>query len=180
MLADWPLPEGPRTAEGLALLAQSTAAGESAEAVHQDHFLLVRGPGRMKAVPWESVYLSREGLVMEAETLQVRQFYRRFGVQAPNLNREPDDHISLELEFCATLLNRALDALEAGDDQSAQRHLDGHAEFCRAHLLRWAPEFFRRVELGADTAFYRGIGILGQDACAQVAAALAPAAPATE
>lgn len=172
MLADWPLPGGERTDEGLALLTESATAGESAEQVYQDHFLLVVGPAKVKAVPWESVYLSAEGLVFEAQTLQVREFYRRFDLQAPRLNREPDDHISLELEFCATLLNRALDAVQAGAPDDAVALIDAHAEFCRDHLFKWAPEFFRRVEHGADTAFYRGIGILGQDALAQVAAVL--------
>lgn len=170
MLADWPMPDGDRTAEGIALLEQSRAENETVEAIAEDQFLLIRGPGKAKAVPWESVYLSREGLVFDAETLQVREFYRRFGLQAPKLNREPDDHISLELEFCATLLVKALDAAEAGNDPSS--YLDAHSEFLRDHLNRWAPEFFSRVEAGADTAFYRGIGVLGADALAQVAAAL--------
>lgn len=176
LLADWPLPDGVRTAEGLALLGRSAERGETVDDVHDDHFLLVRGPGKVKAVPWESVYLSREGLVFEAQTLQVRDFYRRFGLQAPNLNREPDDHISLELEFCGTLLMRALDAVDAADAEGTRTYEQAHAEFCREHLFRWAPEFFQRVEQGADTDFYRGIGILGQDACAQVAAALVDAA----
>lgn len=173
MLAVWPLPGGERSAEGVALLARSADTAETAEDLRQDHFVLVVGPAKVRAVPWESVYRSREGLVFEAQTLQVRDFYRRFGLQAPRLNREPDDHISLELEFCSTLLNRALDAAEAGSSQDAAAFAQAHAEFCRDHLLTWAPEFFSRVEQGADTAFYRGIGILGQDALAQVAAALA-------
>ena len=62
------------------------------------------------------------------------------------------------------------------DAEGARTYEVAHAEFCREHLFRWAPEFFQRVEQGADTDFYRGIGILGQDACAQVAAALVDAA----
>ncbi len=170
MLAEWPMPGGQRTAEGIALLEQSREQAETVEAIAEDQFLLMRGPGKAKAVPWESVYLSREGLVFDAETLQVREFYRRFGLQAPRLNREPDDHISLELEFCATLLVKALDAVEADEDPTA--FVEAHAEFCNDHLFRWAPEFFSRVEAGADTAFYRGIGVLGADSLAQVAAAL--------
>lgn len=168
MLDDWPLPDGDRSAAGLAELAASATAGEDAAAVKDDHFRLVVGPGRARAVPWESVYLSSEGLVFEAETMAVRHFYRRFGLQAPRLNRDPDDHISLELEFCATLLGRAFDALAEGADP--QPFVDAHRDFCREHLLRWAPEFFRRVEDGAETRFYTGVGILGQDACAQLVA----------
>ena len=65
---------------------------------------------------------------------------------------------------------------DAEDAEGARTYEEAHAEFCREHLFRWAPEFFQRVEQGADTDFYRGIGILGQDACAQVAAALVDAA----
>ena len=80
--------------------------------------------------------------------MQVRAFYRRFGLQAPDLNRRPDDHISLELEFCATLLSRALDAAERGEDGS--EYASAHDDFCREHLLAWAPEFFAAVEEHAD------------------------------
>ncbi len=170
MLESWPLPDGPRTAEGLAELAASREQGETAEQVSDDLWLLVRGPGKARAVPWESVYRSREGLVFEEETLQVRQFYRRFGLQAPRLNKEPDDHISLELEFMGTMLLRAMDTVEAGGD--AEPFIDAHHQFATEHLLRWAPEFFSLVETNAETAFYRGMGILGQDACAQLTAVL--------
>ena len=172
MLTEWPLAGGERTTEGLDLLAESSRAGEDAKAVYDDFFGLVIGPGKMLATPWESVYRSTEGLVFEAQTLQVREFYRRFGLQAPRLNREPDDHISLELEFCATLLTRAMDAAESGNNDEADEFVAAHRDFCREHLLAWAPEFFRRVEQGATTAFYRGIGVLGQDACAQLASVL--------
>lgn len=172
MLAEWPLPDSERASAGLALLAQSAVDGEDAAQIKDDHFQLIVGPGKPKAVPWESVYRSNEGLVFEEQTMQVREFYRRFGLQAPRLNREPDDHISLELEFCATLLTRALEAAELDLAEKAAEFATAHAEFCAQHLLVWAPEFFANVESGAQTSFYRGIGILGQDACAKVAAAL--------
>lgn len=171
MLAEWPLAGGPRTAEGLELLAESASQDEDVAALKDDHFKLLIGAGGAKAVPWESVYRSPDKLLFEEQTMQVRAFYRRFGLQAPDLNRRPDDHISLELEFCATLLNRALDAAEAGQD--AQLYADAHDEFCREHLLVWAPEFFASLEEHAQSSFYRGIGVLGQDALDQLAAELA-------
>ena len=167
MLADWPLAGGPRTAEGLALLAESAAKGEDEAVLKDDHFKLVIGAGGAKAVPWESVYRSPDRLLFEEQTMQVRAFYRRFGLQAPDLNRRPDDHISLELEFCATLLSRALDAAERGEDGS--EYASAHDEFCREHLLAWAPEFFAAVEEHAQPDFYRGVGILGADALTQLA-----------
>ncbi len=167
LLDDWPLPVQPKTKEGLDLLRASLAEDESLQDVKDDHFTLIVGPGKMKAAPWESVYRSEEKLLFEEETLQVRQFYRRFGLQAPKLNREPDDHISLELEFCATLLTRAMDALDAQDPDRAAGYQDAHKDFCLEHLFAWAPEFFELVESGAETKFYRGFGALGTDALAQ-------------
>ena len=44
------------------------------------------------------MHRSREGLVFDVQTLQVRDFYRRFGLQSPLLNKEPDDHVALVVE----------------------------------------------------------------------------------
>ncbi len=167
MLASWPMSPGPRTDEGVGLLLQSAEEVESADQIKDDHFFLVLGPGKTLAPPWESVYRSEEKLLFVEETMHVRQFYRRFGLQAPKLNREPDDHISLELEFCARLLTQALDALEVLDPEKAEGFLQAHRDFCEKHLFEWADQFFAKVEQGARTCFYRGVGVLGADALIQ-------------
>ncbi|AQP45226.1 TorD/DmsD family molecular chaperone [Tessaracoccus flavus] len=153
-LADWPTPEGAQ--EGLELLA---ASREDDEAIRIDHQRLFGGAGRAKANPFESVHRSREGLKFEAETLQVRAAYRELGLQAPRLNKEPDDHIGLELEFVAAAYLRAVELLDAGE--SAQDVLAVADRFIRDHLVQWAPNLFRMVVEGAETDFYRGVGYLG-------------------
>lgn len=163
---EWPLPVGPRTAEGLTLVAGSN---EPAEAVADDHFRLLRGPGQPLAVPWASVHLSQDALLFDEETFAVRQAYARHGLAVPHVNREPDDHISLELEFLATLLVRALEAAGADDPARAEELVAAHDEFCRDHLLPFGPDFFAAVEQHAATSLYRGVGVLGADALAQVA-----------
>ena len=67
------------------------------------------------APPWESVYFSPDRLVFQQETFQVRAWYTRFGLQSANHNKEPDDHISVELEFVAHLAELGLRALQACD-----------------------------------------------------------------
>lgn len=160
MLAQWPLPARGSTATGLDLLRESRSEGEDYDDVDSDRLRLFVGPARLKAAPYESVYLSREGLLFEDETIAVRRFYRRFGLQVERLNRDPDDHIGLELNFLATLCLRALDALEADDPQAASAFIDGHAQFLDEHLCAWAPQFIERVGEHAQTAFYRGIAHL--------------------
>ena len=149
--------------EGLNQLRASRISAESQDSVAQDHRSLTVGPGTLLACPYESVYRSKDGLVFEAETLQVRSWYSRFGLEVPQLNREPDDHIHLELEFCAHLLQRGLTALELADEDDAQRFFSACAQFCRAHLLVWGPVFFKRLHDNAATSFYCGVALLGMD-----------------
>ena len=169
LLQDWPLRRMGSSDDmeiGLACLAESRS--EDATVVADDHMRLLRGPSRALASPYESVHRSREGLVFESETMQVRLWYARFGLQVSRLNRDPDDQIHTELDFCSTLLNRGLRALDGGDDAQCQMLFAAHRDFCREHLLTWAPAFFDLVLEHANTSFYRGVALLGRDALARV------------
>lgn len=157
-LADWPLRDAD-SRRGVELLSQSLAAGESHADIVAEHHRLLRGPERLPVPPWESVHLSNEHLVFEAETMQVRGFYRRFGLQAENLNKEPDDHISLECAFLAELCVRALDVLEQGADPA--HFVDGHRRFVAEHASRWFPAFFGGIGEHARTDYHRGLAAFG-------------------
>ncbi|MCG0278860.1 MAG: molecular chaperone TorD family protein [Thermanaeromonas sp.] len=133
--------------------------------LRQDFTRLFVGPGGIKAPPWESVYRSRERLLFGEETLAVRKFYQSFGVSIKNLYREPDDHLSLELEFMSWLCARALEELPRGE---WKLYLEGQKRFLREHLLEWVPAFTKDMENNAETAFFRGLasftrGFLLQD-----------------
>lgn len=177
LLDEWPLvhPQlGEPGEQALRGIDELKSSDEDQQSIADDQFRLIRGPGEPIAVPWESVYRSLEGLLFEAPTMQVRAFYKRFNLQAPKLNVEPDDHISLELEFCRELLVRGLGAFDRGIPEQGGQLLDAHDEFCRSHLLRWAPTFFQRLTDGARTRFYRGIGLLGRDAMRRLGTILEP------
>lgn len=164
-LAAWPYADRESRA-GVRLLVGSgerAAAGETDEqlaAVVADHRRLFVGPRPLLAAPWESVYRSREGLVFDVQTLQVRQAYRRFGLQTPYLNKEPDDHIALEASFVSALAVRALDALAVGDQQQAAELVAAIGDFARDHLAAWVPDFLDRVEQHARTDYHRGMARL--------------------
>lgn len=173
LLAHWPLPADADTARGLELLARSGETGESVEDIRWDHNRLFVGPEKLLAPPYESVHRSLDGLVFEAETFQVRAFYARFGLHAPRLDREPDDHIGLELELLATLSSRALRALERQDSAAAATLIAAQREFLHEHVLLWAPDLMTMVECGADTAFHQGVGALGQGVLAHAGSVFA-------
>ena len=144
----------------------------------QDYHRLFIGLGDVLAPPWESVYLGADHLLFEAPTLAVRQFYARFGLQAPRLNNEPDDHLGLELGFVVHLCALALRVAEEDDTAALDRHLQALREFLRDHLLRWAPDCFARTLEHARTDYYRGVATLARGTLTEIAGTLGLKIPA--
>ena len=118
----WPLPsrQGP-AARGTDLMQRSDAEGEDAERLRQDHMRLFTGPGKALVSPYSSVHLNVSGLVFESETLQVRDFYRRFDVEHSRHGKEPDDHVAAELQFLAFLAQGALEQMQRAHHAAAGR-----------------------------------------------------------
>lgn len=178
-LASWPY-DDPDSATGIDLLVRSGRAAdrgdpaEGLDALRQDHRRLFVGPRPLLAAPWESVHRSREGLVFDVQTLEVRQFYRRFGLESPHLNKEPDDHVALEASFVATLALRALDALERSRSAEAQELVAALSDFAAQHLLQWVPDLLVRVEEHGLTDYHLGMAGLTRGALRQLEDLTAP------
>ena len=176
----WPFPSGDdRTDAGLALLTAFCRGWDPAalDALTWDFNRLFVGPGEMLATPWESVYRSKTKLTFQEPTLQVRELYGRFGVQAPAVHREPDDHLGLELAFVATLSDLATQATAKDDATQLTRCFEAQKDFLRDHLLSWAPACLALVEKHAETDYYRGAALLALGSLAE-SARLCGAAPA--
>lgn len=121
-LDSWPLTDS-FSAAGLAVLRGTGRNQDTGEELswRDDALRLFGALGRPLAEPHESVWLSREHLLFEAETLQVRACYRRYGLGLVSEGREPDDHIAFELLFVAELLGLLAAAwrdVAAGDKAS--------------------------------------------------------------
>lgn len=134
------------------------------KALSQDHLHLFIGIDRVLAPVWESVYFNESRLVFQEQTLQVRDWYARFGLQIERLNREPDDHIGLEMSFVAHLAALALQALEENDGPKFDGIQQAQRDFLSQHLLRWGPAWAGLVETHAKTDFYRGLAHLTRGA----------------
>lgn len=157
LMSGWPLRDA-ASVEGVALLVRG--AGEDVLTLARDYQRLFIGPGTVLAPPYESVHLTRDRLVFDEQTRQVRAAYREFGRVAPALHREPDDHLGLELDFLSHLSVRALDALEAGDENTLDVTLAAQQAFLTDHVLTFAPAFTDLVREHARTDFYRGAALL--------------------
>ncbi len=149
---------------GLELLQRWTSENHSGisetemKALLRDQLQLFIGTDRVLAPLWESVYFSKQRLVFQEQTLQVREWYARFNLQLERLNREPDDHIGLELLFVAQLATRAVQAMDSNEQETAAELRHAEREFLAEHLLRWGPAWAKLVKKHAQTDFYRGIG----------------------
>lgn len=130
------------------------------EKIKKDYLYLFAGVGKPLAPVWESVYFNEDRMLFQKQTLEVREFYARFGLQAERKGHEPDDHIGLELSFLAHLAKLALQSLESGDEAAVEKNLQAQRDFLAQHILRWASAWAELVQKHAGTDFYRGLSHL--------------------
>lgn len=128
---------------GAGLAALPSHAGEVDE-VRADYVSLFIGPKHKRAPPWESVYRTPERKVMGSPNAEVTRSYAARGVGFDGIGSRPADHVALELEFVALLLERE----DPSEDEAARAFLD-------AHLLAWVPDLARDIALQATTPFWR-------------------------
>ena len=158
--------EQQETKLGLELLqnwARENEAGisdKSFDDLRVDYTRLFVGIKKVLAPLWESVYFNQDRMVFQEQTLQVRAWYRRFGLEPEKLYQEPDDHIGLELLFLVHLAKLGLQALEENDQAGSEKYLQAQRDFLSEHLLRWGPAWAKLVRQHASTDFYRGLAHL--------------------
>lgn len=125
--------------EGFATLAKgyaqlkSTSPRNRREMMYEFNRLFV-GPDAPKAPPYEACYRNPERTLMQEETLAVRAFYRKAGLEIKNLNTQPDDFIAFELEF---LLGMYADGSEEKTTYAK--------DFLQKHLLVWTFDHVKEI-----------------------------------
>lgn len=150
------------------------------DALQQDYNMLFVGPNQLLAAPWGSIYLHEEALVLQKETLEVREWYRSFGLEAAKIYSEPDDHIGLELEFIAHLSRLALQAAEAGDEVELWRLLEEQYHFVVEQPGQWVIAWQMLVAEHGSTGFYRGAALMAVGAINALIAARKEQFPAVQ
>jgi TorA maturation chaperone TorD len=134
---------------------------------------LFSGVEKVKAPPWESVHFGKHRLVFQERTSQVRDWYRRYGLEVENPYLEPDDHIGLELAFLAHLAKLGIETLdEAESTPTFEQLLDAQQAFLREHLLSWVFRWKSLVQEHAKTSFYQGLALLTAGAVGHLAVLL--------
>jgi TorA maturation chaperone TorD len=134
-----------------------------------DYMRVMVGTDDFKTAPWESVYFDEDRGIFQEKTLEVRRWYRRFGLASEKLYNEPDDHIALEISFISHLASLSLQALETADQATFERTLQAQHDFLKEHLLQWGPKWCDLVIENSKTDFYKGTALVLQGAFTELA-----------
>lgn len=132
--------------KGLYLLSQINE--KDASNLEFDYNRLFVGPNRLEAPPYESTYRNKERAVLQRETLAVRNFYLRAGLEVKKKNIEPDDHLSIELEFICFLLENSL------EDENYEKLYE---DFLKIHLYEWIDSHLDLVREKANNNIIVGM-----------------------
>lgn len=156
--------DDPKLTEALDLM-RGYLASEDASTLDlaRDYARTFCGAGSTKknsAYPFESVYTSEKGLLMQEARDGALAWYHRFGLGRSETWTDCEDHIALELEFMAYLIGQTIEARQAGDETRAAELACAQCDFVHEHLVDWVPMFARDGQAKARTDFYRGLCLL--------------------
>lgn len=105
-----------------------------------------------RAPPTESPWLDKDQLERQEPMFQIAECYRRFGLAAENRQVRSDDHLVLQLQFLAHVMESpAIDAEVSA--REASRFLDDH-------LLRWVGDWAERIAARCATPYFCGVVML--------------------
>jgi TorA-specific chaperone len=113
--------------------------------------------------PFESVYTSEKGLLMQDAYHQILSEYARSGLKREDDFTLPEDHLALEFEFMAFLIKRTRAAFTANDSALTQDLFEQQRNFFETHLQNWVYRFCDDVEARAKTPFYRALASFTRD-----------------
>jgi TorA maturation chaperone TorD len=126
--------------------------GSLASVLEEEFTRLFVGP--LPIPLYESVYRSESGLVMQKETLTVRQKYMDAGMFIHPDSSFPEDHIGAEIEFIYYLCQKAA---QADKEEVQKSSFLQQQEFLRDHLSVWIAPLCERLFSAAHTSYFQGV-----------------------
>lgn len=133
------------------------AIGEAVAALKREWLALFVGVGEPKAPCIESFYHDNNGVVLGAQTLEVRRLYKRFGVELKKKHAEPDDQLGLMLGFMGHLLKVEHDAVSTGDELRAAEARGAQKDLLENHLLYWLPRWYLLAKEHVQSGYFDGV-----------------------
>lgn len=97
------------------------------------------------------------------ELADIQAFYRAFGLEPSDRERERIDHISVEMEFMHFLLYKEAYALENHGDEKVQICTDAQKRFLKEHIGKWVPLFAILFGRKSEDGFYHALSALTKE-----------------
>lgn len=152
--------EDDRLQEGISLVNkyfENFDMDEEFDLLHWDYTKMFIGPHILPVHIWETAYTTKEGLLFQEETLQVRKLYLKYNLISKQYNQEADDHLGLELDYMNYLSQLTFELMKREEIKEVENILLDQDYFLKNHLLNWTPKFSERVIEHAETDFYKGM-----------------------
>ena len=111
----------------------------------------------MHMIPYETFYTRDDARIESGGANPVVQLYNEYDYRV-NLDvarAVSGDHIGIELEFMAMLIDAENKALDAGEDEAVKEIQKKELDFLKEHLLQFAPMYLLNVAEQARTPFYK-------------------------
>lgn len=139
------------------LAKRNTGTREELAVDYAHTFLAAGNYETYAATPYESVFTSEAGLLMQEARDEVYKMYCDEHIQPDEALHVPEDHITFEFEFMATLLERMNGDMAIGNLEAALYRAQTAAKFHREHQLNWVDDLCDAIMDCAKTRFYRGV-----------------------
>lgn len=111
------------------------------DSMKSEYIKALIGPEKLTAYPWESSYVEDAPLLFQKSTLEVRNAFKRSGLELVLETNVPDDHLAFELLFMSHMTTRSLEALAEENAEALHSLLEQQLEFLNSHILKWVPQY---------------------------------------
>ncbi|MFN2352958.1 MAG: molecular chaperone [Desulfopila sp.] len=148
MLLENPAPEAATSARNM---SKSLLRLEQ-EQLLVDYAALFIGPFELPAPPYGSIYLDKNKTIMGDSTMTALKFYQDAGLRVEE--KEPPDHIAIELEFMSFLCGEEIQALAHREKEAAQKFRQMRRTFFTSCLNTWVYSFCAAIRSGTGNSFY--------------------------
>ncbi|HBI15851.1 MAG TPA: molybdopterin oxidoreductase [Desulfobulbaceae bacterium] len=116
------------------------------ELLRYEYADLFLNAGPNPVFPYESVHVSKTPVVQQQSVFALRELLRSIGVHVDPEFKDLDDHVAVELEVCAHLLDEG--------------KLEQYTSFFAGTIVNWLPEFCNQLASCSQTPFYRELASL--------------------
>ncbi|MFO0792840.1 MAG: molecular chaperone TorD family protein [Candidatus Brocadiaceae bacterium] len=112
---------------------------------------------------FETQYGAADVFQQTHELADIQGFYKAFGLDSSDVEKERCDHVSVELEFMHFLLYKQAYALENHGEEKAMICLDAQKKFLKEHIGKWVPLFTILFCRKAGDGFYYALSVVTRE-----------------